>query len=133
MQVPSGVANPGDEDWAKLSSISAARFGFFDTLFVGGQEAVCAQWRSNPLRPSPAHACAPLTFLMPVRTPRLTDFRTSLVQTVRDARAPRVQDRSGPWVDQGRRALAGLRHRLRRRGRPESRHLHVLIPASALL
>ena len=42
MQVPSGVANPGDEEWAKLSSISAARFGFFDILFVGGQEAVCA-------------------------------------------------------------------------------------------
>ena len=65
---------------------------------------------------------------MPVRTPRLTDFRTSLVQTVRDARAPRVQDRSGTWVDHGRRARAGLRPRLRRRGRLESRHLHVLIP-----
>ena len=58
----------------------------------------------------------------------VTDFRTSLVQAVRDARAPQVQDRSGMWVGHGRRARAGRRPRLRRPGRLESRRLHVLTP-----
>ena len=64
--------------------------------------------------------------------PSAGDSRASRVARGRGGRAPRVQDRSGPWVDQGRRALAGLRPRLRRRGRLESRHLRMLTPALRL-
>ena len=61
----------------------------------------------------------------------VTDFRASLVQTVRDARAPRLQDRSGSWLDHARRARAGLRPRLRRRDRLESNRMRVLTPRRA--
>ena len=42
MQVPSGVANPGDEKLGQGDFFSPLRAGFFDILFVGGHEAVCA-------------------------------------------------------------------------------------------
>ena len=42
MQVPSGVANPGDEKLGQGDFFSPLRAGFFGILFVGGQEAVRA-------------------------------------------------------------------------------------------
>ena len=91
-------ANLVDEKLGLGDFFSPPRAGFFGNLFVGGQEAVCAVAIEPPPPIPRAHMRSfdLSRFLMPVRTPRLTDFRTSLVQTVRDACAPRVQDRSGP-------------------------------------
>ena len=113
-----GVANLGDEEWARSSSFSAPRVGSFDTLFVGGHEAVCAvAIEAPPPTPRPrsrlphlSDACA---------HPSAARSRASRVASGRDGRASRVQDVCGGRVDGARRARGRLRPRARRCGRLE--------------
>ena len=120
-------ANLVDEKLGLGDFISPPRAGFFGNLFVGGQEAVCAV-AIEPPPPIPRARMRSFDLSDAFAHPSAGDSRASRVARGRGGRAPRVQDRSGPWVDQGRRALAGLRPRLRRRGRLESNRLHVLNP-----
>ena len=122
-----GAEKVVDEEWWRRTSSSSPPRIFCDILFVGGQEAVCAV-AIEPPPPIPRARMRSFDLSDAFAHPSAGDSRASRVARGRGGRAPRVQDRSGPWVDQGRRALAGLRPRLRRRGRLESNRLHVLNP-----
>ena len=116
-----GVANLDDEEWARASFFSAPRVGFFDILFVGGHEAVCAVaveppppfLRSRSRLPHLSDACA---------HPSAARTRASCVASGRDDRAPHVQGRWVGWVDDAGRASGRLLRCVRRRGPLESHH-----------
>jgi hypothetical protein len=120
-----GVANLGDEEWARSSSFSAPRVGSFDILFVGGHEAVCAVAIEPPppfLRPRsrPPHlsdACA---------HPSAARSRASRMASGRDGRAPRVQGRWVGWVDDVGRASGRLRPHP-----PRQRRIGSMTPTAA--
>ena len=125
-------ANMVDEERAWESFFSARRTGFFGVLFLGAQEAVCAV-AIEPPPPIPRSCTRSFDFLMPVRA--LSSH--SLFAAPGPARClPAARAQKGAVLHHAERvphARGRRRPRLRRPGRLESRRLHVLSSASALL
>ena len=117
-----GVANLGDEEWARSSSFSSPRVGSFDILFVGGHEAVCAVAIEAP--PPTARPRSRLPHLSDACAhPSAARSRASRVASGRDGRAPHVHGSWVGWVDDVGRASGRLRPHPPRQRRLESHWL----------
>ena len=117
------VANLDDEEWARASFFSAPRVGFFDILFVGGHEAVCAV-TVEPPPPIPRPHSRPLHLSDACAHLSARRSHASCVATGRDSRAPCMQGHWMGWVDDAGRASGRLRPHPPRRHRLESPRLH---------
>ena len=118
-----GIPNLDDEEWARASFFSAPRVGFFDILFVGGHEAVCAV-TVEPPPPIPRARSRPLHVSDACAHVSAGDSHASGVVCGRGCRALRVQGHWVGWVDDAGRASGRLRPHPPRRHRLESPRLH---------